>query len=303
MLQPINPSTLCFHQAPIISFIGPFPPLESGKVSSLQADEADVDDPLTFEEDDTSSAESSSSGTYQSAVDEEEEVLDAVLLPQVNQGTNWMVAKRQAFALKESRQSRASTPQLQAELRLLKLLNKHNAPLQLFPAFQEWARDSTKLKHDFSRRVYPRSRVLLELEDRFDMRDARFTPKIIVSYLPDKRANVVYVASFAATVYSLLSGKDLMIEDNLSFPYADNLFTLKTPAEPGHCPRRKPDLSELHYGTWHRATHIARCTGPNDLLLAPVIGYMDGVATDAFGRLGLCPFNFTLGIINAATRT
>jgi hypothetical protein len=152
-----------------------------------------------------------------------------------------------------------------------------------------------------SRTVRPRSRALVELEERFDMRDARFTPKI-VSCLPDERPTVVYVASFAAAVHSLLSDKDFMKEENLSFPDAKNPFLLQTPAEPGRRAQRKPDLSELHHGTWHRATHVARCAGPKDVL-APVIGCMDGVATDAFGRLGLCPFNFTLGIFNAATRT
>ena len=48
--------------------------------------------------------------------------------------------------------------------------------------------------------------------------------------------------------------------------------------------------------------HAVSCTGPNDVL-EPVIGYMNGVATEAFGPLGLCPFNFTLGIFDAATRT
>ena len=59
------------------------------------------------------------------------------------------------------------------------------------------------------------------------MRDARFTPKI-VSYLPSERPTVVYVASFAAAVYSLLSDKDLMKEENLLFPDAKNPFILET---------------------------------------------------------------------------
>ena len=74
------------------------------------------------------------------------------------------------------------------------------------------------------------------------MVSSRFLPTL-VSYLPDKRPTVVYVASFAAAVYSLLSD------------------------------------------------------------LAPVIDYMDGLVTVAFGRLGLTPFIFTLGIFNAATRS
>jgi hypothetical protein len=144
------------------------------------------------ESDDTSS---SSSGSHQS-LDIDGHDLDDAGVPHEIQGQDWMVAKRQAFALRESRQSPA-TPQLQAEVRLLKLLTKHKAPLQLLPAIQEWARDCAKLKHDFSRSIRPRATVLTELEERFDMQSSRFTPTI-VSCLPDKRPTVVCVASFAA---------------------------------------------------------------------------------------------------------
>jgi hypothetical protein len=51
-----------------------------------------------------------------------------------------------------------------------------------------------------------------------------------------------------------------------------------------------------------------RLTNPNvpklaDHVLCPVIFYMDGVATDANGRLGLIPLSMTLGIYSAATPT
>jgi hypothetical protein len=114
---------------------------------------------------------------------------------------------------------------------------------------------------------------------------------------------MVYIASFANAVYSLLSNPELMREENLSFPAANHPFLRKPPAHPAnrHAPRQS-DLSELHHGTWHKATSLSRCTAPTDVLCG-VICYMDGVATDAFGRLGLCPWNFTLAIFNAATRT
>ncbi len=249
-------------------------------------------------EEDESSSDGSANGSFQS-LDGEGEDFDEAGVPVGNESSNWMVTKRHQLAVRESRQAPA-TSQLHAEVRLLKLLTKHKAPLQMFPVIQEWARDCARLKHDFSRSIRPRAKVLSELEDRFDMQSSRFTPTI-VSYLPDERPTVVYVASFADAVYSLLSDPELMNEQNLSFPDPHDPFLFAEAPHPDGRTRRKPDLSELHHGSWHNDTQQARCTGPKDVLV-PVIFYMDGVATDTFGRLGLTPLNFTLGIFNAATR-
>jgi hypothetical protein len=297
MLAPYIPSLLANQKSPSYNFLSSLLPLDSAKASSSLLTDAAHDQ----EEADDESSAGSSLGSYQS-LDADGDDLDAAqgLHNAGNESSNWMVAKRHLFAARESRQSPA-TPQLHAELRLLKLLNKHKAPLKLFPAIQQWARESANLQHDFTRPCRTRVRVLSELEERYDMQSSRFTPTI-VSYLPDERPTVVYVASFADAVYSLLSDPELMKEDNLSFPDSHNPFLLDTPTDPNGPTRRKPDLSQLHHGTWHRATHKARCTGPKDVL-CPVIFYIDGVATDTFGRLGLCPLNFTLGIFNAATRT
>jgi hypothetical protein len=83
------------------------PPPNCGQASSSrEASGASVEDPLAVEEDDTSLVESVSSHSYESiASDEEEEeeekeeeegILDVLATPQGNQGSNWMVAKRQA---------------------------------------------------------------------------------------------------------------------------------------------------------------------------------------------------------------
>jgi hypothetical protein len=271
--------------------------VDADVLSFAEEDDEEEDD----EEEDEESSTGSASGSYQSLEDGEgDDVADAGLGHPPNAGgSNWMVAKRQDFVLRESREP-PPTPQLQSEVRLLKLLCQHKAPLRLYPLIHQWARESLQVGHDFSRPIRPRARVLSELEQRFDMQSSRFTPTI-VSYLPDERPTVVYIASFADAVYSLLSDPELMKEENLSFPDAHHPFFLEPPADPNRRAPRKPDLSELHHGTWHKDTSRARCTAPNDVL-AGVIGYMDGVATDAFGRLGLCPWNFTLAIFNSATR-
>ena len=275
------------------------PPKELGTRAFLNVnqdkEELLGDDDL--EEDELDEQDDDSLGSYQSLADDFDE---AAVPPEVD-FSNWMVAKRLAFSVRERTRAPA-TAQLQSEVRLLKLLNRHKAPLSLYPILQQWARESSDLNHDFSQPIRPRSTVLSELEQRVDMESSGFKATL-VSYLPDERPTVVFVASFADAVYSLLSDPELMKPENLSFPHPHNPFLPeppKVPLLPG-ARTRKGDLSELHHGTWYKATHKSRCTGPQDVL-APVIGYMDGVATDAFGRLGLTPFNFTLGIFNTATR-
>jgi hypothetical protein len=299
LLEPasISPS-VNVNKSPSYSLLASLHPPNSAKApSSLIMDDAHGLG-LAHVEEDESSSDGSATGSFQS-LDGEGEAFDVAGVPVGNESSNWMVTKRHQLVTRESRQSPA-TSQLHAEVRLLKLLTKHKAPLQMFPVIQEWARDCARLKHDFSRSVRPRAKVLSELEDRFDMHSSRFTPTI-VSYLPDERPTVVYIASFADAVYSLLSDPELMNEENLSFPDPHDPFLFAEAPHPDGRARRKPDLSELHHGSWHNDTQQARCPGPEDVL-APVIFYMDGVATDAFGRLGLTPLNFTLGIFNAATR-
>jgi hypothetical protein len=79
------------------------------------------------DEDDEESSIGSGSGSYQSLEGEGED-LDLDLaggLEHPNASSNWMVAKRQQFVLRESSQSPA-IPQLQSKVRLLKLLCQHN---------------------------------------------------------------------------------------------------------------------------------------------------------------------------------
>ena len=94
-----------------------------------------------------------------------------------------------------------------------------------------------------------------------------------------------------------------MKPENSAFPHPDIPFLPEPKRNPqaGHR-ARVTDTSELHRGSWHKATQKARSAGPTDVLAA-VTGCRDGVTTDVFGRLGLVPFNFTLGIFNKAACT
>jgi hypothetical protein len=77
------------------------------------------------------SSTGSASGIFQSMFDGILGDVNKVGLEHPNAGSNWMVAKRQEFLLRESGQSPA-TP--------LKLFLQHKASLQLHPLIHEWAR-------------------------------------------------------------------------------------------------------------------------------------------------------------------
>jgi hypothetical protein len=220
---------------------------------------------------------------------------DGVLHDRHGTVTNWMIAKKLAFDRKQH--APPPPPQLLVETSLIQLLIKHKAPLHLYPSIQEWAKESASLGYDFTRRFRSRSKVLSELEARFDFQSSKFQPTVI-SYLPDERPTTVYVSSFADAVYSILSDPELMDESNLAFPDPFNPF-LSEPEDPS---LQTNEVSELFHGDFYKATHKEVCTGPLDVLCL-YICYMDGVSTDAFGRLGLTPLNMTLGILKSATRT
>ena len=262
-------------------------------------------DDLLSSEDDDGSVPSSASSEH--SIDSQPEQLvadgpivdhrdapsDHPILPRVE---DCMVSKRRAFAIKQAGQS-PPVPQLISELSLLNILTQHKAPMAMFSTIQKWAQESARLGHDHQRTCRTRSHVIQELEDRYDMTSSRFKPTVI-SYLPDERPTVVYISSFADAVYSLLSDPELTTEDNLSFPDPELPF----PRVPNDRRLRTSVVSELHHGAWYKCTHQNVCTEPIDVL-CPVIFYMDGVATDANGRLGLIPLSMTLGIYNIATRT
>ena len=178
----------------------------------------------------------------------------------------------------------------------MKLLVKHKAPLSLYDSFQQWAKESSILGHDFRRPPRPRTKVVAELQDRFDFASSRFKLTVI-SYLPDECPTVVHISSFSDGVFSLLTSPKVTNTDTLAFPDP----YLPYPSEPQDPTLRSNIISELHHGKFYKATHLQRCTGPIDVL-CPVIFYMDGVSTDANGRLGLTPLNFTLEVFSTEAR-
>ena len=72
-----------------------------------------------------------------------------------------------------------------------------------------------------------------------------YLPKI-VEWLPDKRPTTIYVKNAIDAIFSLLSNKKIMREENLSFPNKDDPTSLinNPPIDLDTL------ITELHHGKW-----------------------------------------------------
>eukprot|EP00536_Pseudo-nitzschia_multiseries_P006128 jgi/Psemu1/14525/gm1.14525_g len=156
---------------------------------------------------------------------------------------------------------------LLAELELMNLMARHKSPLNAFKSiFQS------------------RKAIFDNLQSNLGLSDMKFYPHIL-NWLPDNKPTQVYVCSFKDAIYSLLSDQQLMREENLSFP---GYSTTLSPDNPHSL------ISELHHGSWWKASWKEICNPNSQEILVPIIFYMDGISLDAHGRLTLTPLNMTL---------
>eukprot|EP00537_Pseudo-nitzschia_pungens_P007979 CAMPEP_0172379242 /NCGR_PEP_ID=MMETSP1060-20121228/69828_1 /TAXON_ID=37318 /ORGANISM="Pseudo-nitzschia pungens, Strain cf. cingulata" /LENGTH=405 /DNA_ID=CAMNT_0013106979 /DNA_START=256 /DNA_END=1470 /DNA_ORIENTATION=+ len=191
------------------------------------------------------------------------------------------------------------SPQLTAEINLINLMTKHKLPLSTFKSIFQWAKQSQNLLgFDFSTTpIRTRESIFKEIKTNLAVHDSKFHPKI-TNWLPDNKPTQIFVRSFYDALYSLLTNRELMTDQNLSFPDCN------TPLSPQNFPEltEATIISELHHGTWWTESWKQLCAPNTSEILVPIIFYMDGISLDAHGRLTLTPLNMTLGIFNVETR-
>ena len=205
---------------------------------------------------------------------------------------NYMVDR---YTLYQNQTYFAPNPQLKAEVELLQLIRKLKLPLTAFQDIQKWAEHAADGGHTFQK-PRTRSAVFKDLRERYHMPQNEFRSKI-VSWLPDRRPTVVYVRKFRDAVYYLMSNSYLAREGNFVFPDP------KTPFGLGRLSRKDPkNVSQIHHGAWFKATHNQLIKPISNEILVPVLLYIDGIATDVNGRLGVTPLQFTLGIMKPSVR-
>ena len=191
------------------------------------------------------------------------------------------------------------SPELQAEVSLMNLMTQHKMPLSAFHSIMTWAKNSTI---NPSTPVRKRQTVINDIKKHMNMKtSSEFKPHLII-WLPDNYPTTIYIRSFTDTLYSLLSNKKLMVQENISMPREDSPFLS---ADFLNREEKSEYVTELHHGEWwiNSWKDICQIDDNSIEILVPVILYMDGITTDNNGRLNLTPLNMTLGIFNTETRT
>ena len=187
-------------------------------------------------------------------------------------------------------------PKLKALVDLLRLLRKYKLPISAFMELQEWAQSAAKNGHDFKREPQSRAVTFSDICIHLGLPDNEFRPTAL-KWLPDEKPVVMYLRDIRDGIFGLLSHSEICRGENISLPHPTDPYR-------AHPDQESPTVSELHHGSWWSESWQRKCPpfpGSRNILV-PLICYSDGVATDVQGRLGVTPFNITLGIFNTQTR-
>jgi hypothetical protein len=195
-----------------------------------------------------------------------------------------------------------ATPELdrndRAGLRLLALLDKSNASLYVYDAVTKWIEEegigSNDTPLDLREANLPcRSTLLSHLIAHYDL--ASLAPFKNLCYLPgSKKVVEVTCHQFEANVKSLLDDKNLMKKENLN---------LDDPEDPTYFHTEEPELyTDVHTGSAFRSA-LWKCKDlQGNIVLIPIIIFIDATVIDVHGRMRLEPVTFTLAIFNYETR-
>ena len=188
-------------------------------------------------------------------------------------------------------------PMLVSHLKLLELQKKHSFPISAVSDIQKWAHESYKSYAPiFDSNPANRNKQLNMIRKSLGITVNDGFKEIAIDWLPENKKRGVQVRTFEDALYDLLTNPELWPEHGscINLPHPENPF-LPSPSLPTHS-------SQLHHGWWWNETMKQRCNPAKREILIPLIGYMDGVATDKNSRFPVTPFNITLGIFDVETR-
>ena len=192
--------------------------------------------------------------------------------------------------------------QEEAAIRLLHILTKNRAPMKCYDAIKDWAfesQDCNVFDSGQSHFFPSRDKALKSASHRFNMNDLK--PQSERVQLPNSKVQVdVHTFNLEAQICSLLQDPELMKDENLLFPDADDPFS--PPPEWSDVDPDTHVYGDINTVQWYHDTWHARCRVHGRDVLCPLLIYNDKTHTDQKGLLCLEPVLFTLGIFNQKTR-
>ena len=187
------------------------------------------------------------------------------------------------------------------KVELILLLDKINAPHYAFKEFMQWGTKLSAPSVQSSLMMAPLSRraVLDHLCSRYNLQGTKPIKKKIL--LPNAQVEIEVVThNFMECLYSLLTDRELMQDDNLLLlPQPDGSHSPF-----GSPPKQTPSyvLHDITDGSVYRDAFKVHVQVPGRDLLVPIIFFIDKTFCDVNGRLTLEPVSMTLGIFKKEVR-
>ena len=177
------------------------------------------------------------------------------------------------------------------QIDLIILLRKLKAPLIAHHIILKWARRASQDKFDFNKSILHRRTFVDSLYKKTNMESIK--PQLENLILPSSGTSIPMVYHHAPSMLAnLLSCPETMQDANL-------LFHNNDPFAPP--PDRINELSDINSGQCYLKSFHEHVTEEYDVLLLTPL-HSDKTTIDSDGRCSMHPFNFTIGILNRATR-
>ena len=270
------------------------PNLDDGSLKSLESQESEDENPL----DHSPSAENTET-TDEPAVPLAETNDVTVSTPPSEKNQSFCLLERWNEQMEASTIKPGSKPdqEVVSHLELLRIQHKFGLSLSAVAAIKKWAHKS-HLSHPpiYERKPATRKKQLKLIRQVLGISYDDGFKEIAIDWLPQNKKRPVHIRPFEDCLYELLTNQELIGEkgEHINLPHPSDPFKARPNIVPEHS-------TQLHHGWWWSETMDECCVEPDEILV-PIIGYMDGVATDNNGRLPVTPFNITLGIFDTETR-
>lgn len=181
---------------------------------------------------------------------------------------------------------------MKASVQLLNMLQKAKAPLYLFDEIQKWARSTFKESENvFKGKAMKRKDVIHALDERYATKNIK--PKTTRLHLPSGKEVNVVTHDFYMAIFSLLTDKQLVKEENL-------LLDLDEPWKP--LVDNEEIIGDLHTGLLYKNGWKEYCKSDMKDVLAGLMFYIDKTHTDVQGKLPVEPVSLTISPFNLETR-
>jgi len=193
----------------------------------------------------------------------------------------------------EKKELMANATMFKSGVDLLNILNNANSPNYMFDEIMEWARKSSmEYKVEFNdKNIISREKTINNYIEQYDLMGIQRKLKTVT--LPGCKMKVELVYhDFKQCLYSLLNDNSLMVEENLLLN-PDDIFEI---------PSRIMKVGDINTGTAYRHAYNLYAKGKKNIILCPIIFFIDKTFTDNNGRLNLEQIRFTLGIFKREVR-